>query len=173
MKRALLFALLLLFSVAAFAEPSNEITAANVLRLMNDYRAQEGLAPLNEDALLDEAAADRMRHMEEESFWSHESPEGLSPFHWLDQRQYRYRTAGENLATGFETARLLVQSWMESHGHRANILSADYEDCGIAIIDGSTLGPATGKSIVVMFGSKSNSAPQQVVVKITRPPGKE
>jgi uncharacterized protein YkwD len=167
MKRALVLALLFA-AFTAVAEPSNEITVANVLRLMNDYRAQEGLTPLNEDALLDEAAADRMRHMEEESFWSHESPDGLSPFHWLDQRQYRYRTAGENLASGFETARLLVQSWMESRGHRANILSADYEDCGIAIIDGSTLGPATGKSVVVLFGTR-RTAPQQVVVKITQP----
>ena len=42
---------------------------------------------------------------------------------------------------------------MESPGHRDNILSSAYDDCGIAIIDGSTLGPSTGKSIVVMFGS--------------------
>lgn len=161
------FLFVLLFSFVAVAQPSNEITTANVLRLMNDYRAQEGLLPLNEDALLDQAAADRMRHMEDESFWSHESPEGLSPFHWLNQRQYEYRTAGENLATGFETARLLVQSWMESNGHRANILSADYEDCGIAIIDGSTLGPATGKSIVVMFGAKRTTS---IVVHVTQKP---
>jgi uncharacterized protein YkwD len=66
------------------------------------------------------------------------------------------------------TARLLVQSWMESHGHRANILSTDYEDCGIAIIDGSTLGPATGKSIVVMFGRKS-VAPANVRVVVHMP----
>ena len=166
MKRLLV---LLLFSFAAAAQSSNEINAANVLRLMNEYRAQEGLLPLNEDVLLDQAAADRMRHMEEESFWSHESPGGLSPFHWLGQRDYRYRTAGENLATGFETARLLVQSWMESSGHRANILSAEYEDCGIAIIDCSTLGPATGKSIVVMFGTRM-AAPQHVIVRVTDKP---
>lgn len=164
MKRALF---LLLFSFAAVAQSSNEITTANVLRLMNDYRAEEGLLPLNEDALLDQAAADRMRHMEDESFWSHQSPDGLSPFHWLNQRRYEYRTAGENLATGFETARLLVQSWMESSGHRANILSAGYEDCGIAIIDGSTLGPSTGKSIVVMFGSKRVAPQQQIIVRVT------
>jgi uncharacterized protein YkwD len=168
MKR-IVFLFVLLFSFAAVAEPSNEITVANVLRLMNEYRAQAGLLPLNEDALLDQAAADRMRHMEDESFWSHESPDGLSPFHWLSERQYGYRTAGENLATGFETARLLVQSWMESRGHRANILSADYEDCGIAIIDGSTLGPATGKSIVVMFGSKRVAPQQQIIVRAETP----
>jgi uncharacterized protein YkwD len=143
-------------TTAALADEgsSNEITAANVLRLMNEYRADQGLAPLRDDQVLDLAAGDRMRHMEEESFWSHDSPTGMRPFHWLDQRRYPYRTAGENLAYGFETARLLVQSWMESRGHRANILSPDYEECGIAIIDGSTLGPATGKSIVVMFGAR-------------------
>ena len=167
MKRILLVALLMLVAMTAAAiEPSNEITAENVLRLMNDYRAEEGLAPLHADLLLVEAAGDRMRHMEDESFWSHQSPDGLSPFHWLNQRQYHYRAAGENLAYGFETARLLVQSWMESRGHRANILSANYEDCGIAIIDGSTLGPATGKSVVVMFGRKS--AAGSVVVQASR-----
>ncbi|HEU4887572.1 MAG TPA: CAP domain-containing protein, partial [Thermoanaerobaculia bacterium] len=164
MKRILLLAVLLIVSVnVAAADPSNEITATNVLRLMNEYRAQEGLAPLHADVLLDRAAADRMRHMEEESFWSHESPDGLSPFHWLSQRQYHYRAAGENLAYGFETAGLLVQSWMESRGHRANILSANYEDCGIAIIDGSTRGPSTGKSVVVMFGSRMVEQVQVIV----------
>ena len=170
MKRPVLVVALLFVAVAAVAaEPSNEITAANVLRLMNEYRAEEGLLPLNEDVLLDLAAGDRMRHMEEESFWSHESPNGLSPFHWLSQRDYRYRTAGENLATGFETANVLVQSWMESRGHRANILSPNYEDCGIAIIDGSTLGRSTGKSIVVMFGSKRVET-MPIIVRVTDKP---
>ena len=144
------------------AEPSNEITAANVLRLMNDYRADEGLPPLHSDERLDLAAADRMHEMEEGAYWSHHSLRGDSPFLWLYRRAYDYRAAGENLAYGFETARLLVQSWMESRGHRANILSSEYEDCGIAIIDGSTLGPASGKSIVVMFGK---SAPPIAVSK--------
>ena len=154
MTRLLPIAVVMFVAITASAlEPSDEITAANVLRLMNEYRASEGLAPLHGDERLDLAAADRMHQMEEESFWSHESPRGESPFQWLSRHAYHYRSAGENLAYGFETARLLVQSWMESRGHRANILSADYEDCGIAIIDGSTLGPSTGKSIVVMFGS--------------------
>ena len=170
MKHLVPIALVMLFAAAASAvEPSNEITAANVLRLMNDYRASEGLAPLQSDERLDLAAADRMHQMEEESFWSHQSPRGESPFRWLDRRDYRYRAAGENLASGFETARLLVQSWMESPGHRDNILSSAYEDCGIAIIDGSTLGPATGKSIVVMFGKKAE--PQRtIIVRVTSKP---
>jgi uncharacterized protein YkwD len=163
MKRLLpALALLLIASAASAIEPSNEITAANVLREMNGYRAEEGLPPLQLDERIHQAAEDRMRDMEDGQYWSHRAPDGRSPFAWLASHAYDYQSAGENLANGFETARLLVQAWMESRGHRANIMSTDYEDCGIAIIDGSTLGPATGKSIVVMFGRQHEGVTPQV-----------
>jgi uncharacterized protein YkwD len=153
MKRFLL-AVALLCAGTALAADSNEITVENVLRLMNERRAQSALPPLRGDERLMRAANDRMRNMEEESYWGHHSPDGLSPFSWVTLRAYEYRSVGENLACGFDTAAVLVEAWMESPGHRANILSNDFEDCGIAIIDGSTKGPANGKSIVVMFGRK-------------------
>jgi uncharacterized protein YkwD len=156
--KKLLLASLLFMSFAAFGADSNEITPENVLRVMNEYRAQEMLPPLDLEKRLNMAAGDRMRHMEEEGFWSHTSPEGLSPFTWVKVRAYQFSKVGENLATGFETARVLVESWMESPGHRANIMSPDFEDVGISIIDGSTQGPATGKSIVVMFGRLQDTA---------------
>ena len=156
MKRTALLLLSLFTASAAFgADPVNEITADNVINLMNLHRATEGLVASEPRLTL--AAGDRMRHMEEEGFWSHESPDGMTPFVWLRTRAYDFQTAGENLAAGFETAKLLVESWMESPGHRANIMSSDFEDCGIAIIEGSTRGPATGKSIVVLFGKKRES----------------
>ena len=150
----LLVSLLLATSVFA-SDATIEITRQNVLAKMNAYRAEAGLPPLREDPRLTRAAEDRMRDMEEGSYWSHESPDGLSPFAWLTARDYSFAAAAENLAAGFETVGFLVSSWMESPGHRANIVSPAYEDCGIAIIDGSTKGPATGKSIVVLFGSAS------------------
>ena len=142
------------FAIALLSLPvlAAEITSQAVLAAMNEYRAQNGLPPLRDDARLDLAAADRMHDMEDLAYWSHESPDGRSPFLWLKPHGYTYRFAGENLAAGFESCELLVTSWMESEGHRANILSHDYDDCGIAIIDGSTKGRAAGKSIVVMFG---------------------
>ena len=152
--KPLLLAVVLLLSGTAFASDSNEITVENVLRLLNERRAQSSLRPLAADERLMRAANDRMRHMEEESYWGHHSPDGLSPFSWVTLRSYEFRAVGENLACGFETARMLVEAWMESPGHRANIMSNDYEDCGIAIIDGSTKGPANGKSIVIMFAKK-------------------
>lgn len=153
MKQLLLSALLV--ALAAFplaaAEPSNEIDPETVLALMNEERAAAGVSPLGLEPRLMSAANDRMRHMEDEGYWSHESPEGQPPFLWIAAQAYSYQYAGENLATGFETARLLVTSWMESPGHRANILSPNFTDCGIAVIEGSTTGPATGRSIVVLF----------------------
>ena len=159
MKPLLLSLLLLTGAAAAQAgDSSNEITAENVIRLMNEYRAAEALPPLGGEKRLMLAAEDRMRHMEDEGYWAHNAPDGTRPFVWVKARSYEYRVVGENLATGFETAALLVQSWMESPGHRANIMSRDFEDCGIAVIDGSTTGPASGKAIVVLFGRQQEAA---------------
>jgi uncharacterized protein YkwD len=148
MKRLLI--LLVLFAAPAYA---SDITRASVVAAMNEERAKLGLRPLREDQRLDAAAEDRMRDMEEQSYWAHEAPDGRSPFVWLRLRRYFFRMAGENLATGFESTELLVGGWMESKGHRENILSADYDDCGIAIIDGATMKRAAGRSVVVLFGS--------------------
>lgn len=148
-----LFLLVLLFAFRAFAADDNEITADHVVALMNEYRVEANLPPLHVEPSLMRAAEARMRDMEDGGWWSHESPEGTSPFAWIPI-DYDYVFAAENLAAGFETARLLVQSWMESPGHRANIMGAQYADCGIAIIEGSTKGPAAGKSVVVLFGRR-------------------
>ena len=160
MKPLILSLLLLTGAAAAQAadDSINEITVENVIRLMNEYRAQQALPPLGAEKRLMLAAEDRMRHMEDEGYWAHNAPDGMRPFVWVRARNYEYRIVGENLASGFETAAVLVQSWMESPGHRANIMSADYEDCGVAIIEGSTTGPASGKAVVVLFGRQQDAA---------------
>jgi len=142
--------ILLLVATPALA---SDITRASVVAAMNEYRAEHHLPPLREDLRLEAAANDRMRDMEDQGYWAHESPDGRSPFTWLAPHGYDFHYAGENLATGFETTELLLAGWMESRGHRENILSPHFEDCGIAIIDGLTTRRGTGKSIVVMFGA--------------------
>ncbi|HET8774933.1 MAG TPA: CAP domain-containing protein [Thermoanaerobaculia bacterium] len=151
MKRLLLVSLF--FAVRAFALDANAITPANVTALMNQYRADAGLPPLRIDPSLTAAAEARMREMAEGEWWGHEAPDGTPPFVHIPI-DYDYAFAAENLAAGFDTAGVLVLSWMESPGHRANILGAKYADCGIAILDGSTKGPSTGQSIVVLFGRR-------------------
>ena len=155
--KPLVLLLAMLGAASAHAvDVSTEINVENVLQLMNEYRAQQSLPPLQHDRDLAKAAEDRMRDMEDGGWWNHESPEGMSPFIWLRVRNYDYAFAGENLANGFETAQLLVESWMESKGHRENILGVQFHDCGIAIIDGSTKGPMVGKSVVVLFARRNS-----------------
>jgi uncharacterized protein YkwD len=151
MKKAILVAVL--FAFRAFAFDANEINADNVVALMNEYRAEAGLPPLRLDPSLTRAAEARMNDMAEGEWWGHQAPDGTPPFVHIPI-DYDYAFAAENLAAGFDTAGLLVSSWMESHGHRANILGVNYADCGIAVLDGATTGPAMGKSIVVLFGRR-------------------
>jgi uncharacterized protein YkwD len=150
MLRRLLFAIAL--ALPLVAQQHTDITRESVVAAMNAKRAAIGLAPLHEDKRLDAAADDRMRDMEDLGYWSHVSPDGRTPFLVFKPRGYLYSNAAENLACGFETTEVLMDGWMESPGHRDNILSPLYQDCGVAIIDGSTKGRAAGKSIVVLFG---------------------
>jgi uncharacterized protein YkwD len=163
------FLLVAVVALPLFAQrmPSmhTDITRDSVVAQMNRARAAAGLGPLHEDVRLDGAADDRMKDMEDQAYWAHVAPDGRAPFVWLKPHGYNFSNAGENLATGFETAEVLLESWMESPGHRENILSPLYQDCGVAIIDGSTKGRATGKSIVVLFG---RPLVELVEVKITR-----
>ena len=137
-----------------------DITRSSVVTEMNLRRAAFGLPPLHEDARLDQAADNRLTDMEDQEYWAHESPDGREPFVWLKPRGYDFRYAAENLASGFDTAEVLVDAWMESKGHRANILSPLYADCGVAIVEGSTMRRADGKSVVVLFG-RENSVTQR------------
>jgi uncharacterized protein YkwD len=149
----------LLFVAVAFVAGSalaSDITPASVVAEMNVRRVAAGLSALHEDARLDEAAGDRVADMEDQGYWAHVSPDGREPFVWLQPRGYDYQYAGENLASGFDTVEILVDAWMESKGHRANILSPIYQDCGVAIVEGLTTGRASGKSIVVMFGRQKS-----------------
>lgn len=157
---------LLPIAVALLAMPAfaSEITRASVVAEMNVRRVASGLPELREDPRLDRAADDRIADMEDENYWGHVSPDGREPFVWLRPDGYDYQFAGENLASGFDTAEVLVEAWMESKGHRQNILSPLYHDCGVAIVEGSTTGRASGKSVVVLFGRQKGES-----VLVTQP----
>ncbi len=150
MRLPLVLAVVLLVAPGARA---SDITRVSVVAEMNVRRAAFGLPPLHEDRRLDAAADDRIIDMENQEYWAHISPDGKEPFVWMKPHGYDYHYAGENLASGFDTSEVLVDAWMESNGHRANILSPLYHDCGVSVIEGATTGRISGKSIVVMFGT--------------------
>ena len=148
MRRNLLILLLLAAAPGALAA---EITVASLVEEMNRYRATEGLGPLFVDARLVAAAKERMHDMEESGVWQHTPPDGGSPFDAVRRRGFEFSLAGENLATGFETAEVLVESWMLSPGHRKNVMAPEFGSVGIAIIDGHVARRAEGKSVVAIF----------------------
>jgi uncharacterized protein YkwD len=135
------------------------ITPETVLAEMNRVRALAGIGTFREDPRLRAAADDRMKDMLELAYWSHQSPDGNSPFVFVTPRGYRHRELGENLASGFESAELLVASWMESKGRRENMMNPAFTDVGIAVIDGSTTKRAAGRSVVVIFGREIVAEP--------------
>lgn len=154
LRSIVLVALFASLSATASGSSDVEITPANVVEEMNQYRVEAGLDPLELDPRLSRAAEDRIVDMAEVGYWGHESPLGTSPFVWLARHGYVHWIAGENLAAGYETTPILVESWMESPGHRANILSTDFADVGVALIDGGTTRRLVGRSVVVVFASE-------------------
>ncbi|KHF40623.1 CAP domain-containing protein [Halalkalibacter okhensis] len=129
-------------------EEQNNLTQdeQQMVDLVNQERADRGLAPLEINEQLTEVARVKAQDMIDHQYFSHQSPTYGSPFDMLNQFDVSYRTAGENLA-GNQTVEAAHQSLMNSDGHRANILNAEYGEVGIGIIDG---GPY-GKMFVQLF----------------------
>ena len=103
-----------------------------VVELTNSERAKAGVKPVTLDDELSKAAQLQVKDLAENDFFSHTSPSGTTLAKRLDQAGYDdYRTAGENIAAGQITPEQVVQEWMNSSGHRANLLSSDYTEIGV------------------------------------------
>lgn len=116
----------------------NSTAASEVVRLTNSARTQNGYAALTEDSALSKAAAVRAREIA--SSFSHTRPSGSSFSSVLSENGVSYRRAGENIASGQKSASEVVNAWMNSSGHRANILNSSYSRIGTASVNvGGTL----------------------------------
>ena len=102
-----------------------------VIRLTNQRRAQHGLKPLAEDWELSRVASYKSKDMHDKRYFSHQSPTYGSPFDMMKQFGINYRAAGENIAMGYSSAAAVVEGWMNSPGHRANILNASFTHIGV------------------------------------------
>lgn len=116
-----------------------ESLEAEMLLMINEERAKEGLQPLVADTQLREVARLHSRDMFARSYFSHVTPDGLTPFDRIRQADIPFRTAGENLALA-QTLAIAHQGLMDSPGHRANILKSSFGRVGIGILDGGIYG---------------------------------
>ena len=117
-------------SVSASIQSS---AASEVVRLTNSARSQNGYAALVEDGALSEAAAVRAREITRS--FSHTRPSGASFSSALSESGVSYLRAGENIASGQKSASEVVNAWMNSPGHRANILNSSYSRIGSASVN--------------------------------------
>lgn len=133
------------------------------LCLLNQQRAAAGLAPLSEQAQLDQASTAYSALMVKEGFFAHVAPDGsqltdrLTAVGYLGQPGSWF--VGENIAWGesyLATPAQIVNAWMNSEGHRANILSSDYRDIGIGIALGVPTSSNPGATYTTDFGSRSS-----------------
>ncbi|MBQ8432591.1 MAG: SafA/ExsA family spore coat assembly protein [Clostridia bacterium] len=118
--------------------PTTDATVLNfeaeVVRLVNEIRVQNGLKPLTQDWQLSRVARYKSQDMREHNYFSHTSPVYGSPFQMIKNFGISYRSAGENIAKGYATPRAVVDGWMNSSGHRANILNASYTHIGVGYV---------------------------------------
>lgn len=107
-----------------------------VIRLVNEIRAENGLNALTYDWELSRVARYKSRDMKDNNYFSHTSPVYGSPFQMIKNFGISFRSAGENIAKGYSTPQAVVNGWMNSSGHRANILNANYTHIGVGYVSG-------------------------------------
>ncbi len=105
-----------------------------VIRLVNEIRQKNGLTPLIQDWQLSRVARYKSQDMRDLGYFSHISPIYGSPFNMMKSFGISYKTAGENIAKGYSSPRAVVDAWMNSPGHRANILNSSYTHIGVGYV---------------------------------------
>lgn len=108
-----------------------------VVRLVNVERSKRGLSELSFNTQLSNVATLKSQDMINKNYFSHISPTYGSPFDMMKQFNISYKTAGENIAKGQETPEAVVNAWMNSKGHRENILNANFTDIGVGVAKSS------------------------------------
>ncbi|BFH14655.1 CAP domain-containing protein [Paenibacillus melissococcoides] len=118
--------------------------ASQVVDLVNKERAKAGLNPLQSDEKLTKVAMIKAQDMYNNNYFDHQSPTLGSPFDLMKAQGVQYRTAGENIAKGQRTPEEVMNAWMNSEGHRQNILNPNYTAIGVAYYNGEWVQEFTG-----------------------------
>lgn len=144
---------------------ATNMTSTGLLSGTNTERAKNGLGTLALNASLSKAAQAKAQDMVNRDYWSHNTPDGQEPWVFINNTGYKYLAAGENLAYGFTTHGQTIVGWMNSAGHRANILNGEYREVGFGIVNSANYQNNGEQTIVVAMYAKpapvvaSNPAP--------------
>lgn len=134
------------------------VVASVLVDLTNADRAGEGLHGLSVNPTLVAAAQLKANDMAAKGYFSHNTPDGKTPWYWFGEAGYEFSYAGENLAVFFGDSADVARAWMNSPSHRANILSSSFTEIGIATAEGYYQGQPT-VFVVQMFGTPAVARP--------------
>ena len=113
----------------------NSSVEMEVVNLVNIERQKNGLAPLQYSSELSNVARVKSQDMAQKNYFSHNSPTYGDPFSMMKSFGIKYRTAGENIAKGYSSAQSVMKGWMNSSGHRANILNPSFGKIGVGYVN--------------------------------------
>lgn len=114
--------------------------AEAILKLVNQERQKAGVEPLTLSDQLTKVANIKAKDMADKNYFSHDSPTYGSPFDMMKQFGISYSYAGENIAAGQKSAEEVMNSWMNSSGHKANILNKNFTQLGVGFYRGGQYG---------------------------------
>jgi hypothetical protein len=138
---------------------ATDMSIGSLLQDTNDQRGSNSLGALTINDQLDSAAQAKANDMAARNYWSHNTPDGNTPWTFITNAGYNYQTAGENLAYGFDTSADTITGWMNSPEHRANILNTTYKDVGFGIANAANYQGSGPETIVVAeYGSQQTIA---------------
>jgi len=106
------------FFIEVSADQTVSITSEEIIRMVNDSRQAAGLEVLAVNEKLSQAAKAKAEDMLKEGYFAHNSPNGKTPWFWIEKAGYDYRYAGENLAMDFKNAQEQHAAWMASPTHK-------------------------------------------------------
>lgn len=143
------------------------VLSAVLTDLTNEERTGQKLDTLTINPILSEAAEMKAKDMATKEYFAHTSPEGKTPWYWLEQVGYEYQYAGENLAINFDDSKDVVDAWMKSPSHKANISKDKYTEIGTGIATGTY----NGKKTVFVAQVYASPLVKTVSAKTTTTPG--
>lgn len=132
------------------------VVQSEIFTLTNQERTLNKVGGLTENSLLDQSAQNKANDMAARGYFAHNSPDGKTPWTWIDGVGYDYQYAGENLAVNFVDTKDVMVAWMASPTHRANIIKGAYTELGVGIAQGTYKGQAA--TFVVQHFAKPSPA---------------
>lgn len=138
------------------AVPVDAISRTAVVQETNNVRSAAHLPRLYQSTALNRAAVAKAESMFQQQYFDHTSPSGQRFWSWLGVDRRRFSQLGENIARGYKSEKVLLQDWMKSGGHRANILGTGFTHIGVGIRSGVLQGKRS-TVIVQLFGKKKTT----------------